>query len=72
MENVVSEPWNLKVHVGDLRKEKCKSRRQFVVGSTVLVALLVAVVLGVSRRESLSVIKGGTCRCCQIVPNVRL
>ena len=24
------------------------------------------------RRESLSVIKGGTCRCCQTVPNVQL
>ena len=25
-----------------------------------------------TRRESLSVIKGGTCRCCQTVSNVRL
>ena len=28
--------------------------------------------LQLTKRESLSVIKGGTCRCCQIVPNVRL
>ena len=28
--------------------------------------------LQLTRRESLSVIKGGTCRCCQTVPNVRL
>ena len=28
--------------------------------------------LQLTRRESLSVIKGGTCRCCQVVPNVRL
>jgi hypothetical protein len=25
-----------------------------------------------TRRESLSVVKGGTCQCCQTVPNVRL
>ena len=28
--------------------------------------------LQLTRRESLSVIKGGTCRCCQTVPNVWL
>ena len=28
--------------------------------------------LQLTRRESLLVIKGGTCRCCQTVPNVRL
>ena len=28
--------------------------------------------LQLTRRESLSVIKGGTCRCCQIVLNVWL
>ena len=28
--------------------------------------------LQLTRRENLSVIKGGTCRCCQTVPNVRL
>ena len=28
--------------------------------------------LQLTRKESLSVIKGGTCRCCQTVPNVRL
>ena len=28
--------------------------------------------LQLTRRESLSVIKGETCRCCQIVPNVQL
>ena len=32
----------------------------------------VSLTLQLIRRESLSVIKGGTCRCCQIVPNVRL
>ena len=34
--------------------------------------VLVNLTLQLTRRESLSVIKGGTCRCCQTVPNVRL
>jgi hypothetical protein len=32
----------------------------------------VNLILQLTRRESLSVIKGGACRCCQTVPNVRL
>ena len=34
--------------------------------------VLVNWTLQLTRRESLSVIKGGTCRCYQTVPNVRL
>ena len=34
--------------------------------------VLVNLTLQLTRRESSSVIKGGTCRCCQIVLNVRL
>ena len=28
--------------------------------------------LELTKRESLSVVKGGMCRCCQTVPNVQL
>ena len=34
--------------------------------------MLVNLTLQLTTKESLSVIKGRTCRCCQIVPNVRL
>ena len=34
--------------------------------------VLVNLTLQWTRRESSSVIKGGTCQCCQTVPNVRL